>query len=273
MLRIRAIPCLLLRNRRLVKTVRFGNARYVGDPVNAIKIFNEKEVDEIIVLDIGATAAGRAPDFELIGQLTDECFMPLCYGGGITNRDQAKRLFSLGIEKVAINSVALERPSVIEEIASEVGSQSVVVSIDVKRGLLGRYNVRTHSGSRKTDWHPVEYARMVERRGAGEILLTAIDRDGTWNGYDVELTARVCDAVSIPVIASGGAGSVADFGTVVTHGGASAVAAGSMAVYQGKGLGVLIGFPSHHDVERAVEQDSGAHSANHVAATRIAKTT
>jgi cyclase len=241
--RTRVIPCLLLRDRGLVKTVRFADARYVGDPINAVRIFNDKEVDEMAFLDIGATPAGTGPDFDLLGDIASEAFMPFAYGGGITTLEQAKRLFALGVEKVVLNSAAAERPALISEIAQLSGSSSVVVSIDVKRSLLGRCSVWTRAGRYDLKRDPAEYAADIERLGAGEILLTAIDRDGTQSGYDIELIRRVSDAVSIPVIAAGGAGELAHFRAAVAHG-ASAVAAGSMFVFHGRHRAVLITYPS-----------------------------
>ena len=204
MLRPRIAPCLLVRNGGLVKTVNFGNSKYVGDPINAVKIFNEKEVDELVFVDITATREKRRPDFERIREIAGECFMPLCYGGGVRSMDDAKQVIGCGVEKVAINSYAVENPEFVREAASELASSTIVVSIDVKRDFLGKYHVHTHGGKKSTDWHPVEFAILMERMGAGEILLTSIDRDGTQKGYDLELIKSVADAVSIPVIACGG---------------------------------------------------------------------
>jgi len=247
------MPCLLVKDDRLVKTVRFRNPGYVGDPVNAIKIYNEKEVDELILLDISATPQGREPNFELVETVANECFMPLCYGGGVSEVEHARRLFGIGVEKVAINSRAADDERLIGQCAALFGSQSIVVSIDYKKTWRGKRLVHTQSGRKKTSHDPVEYARRMEQAGAGELLLTSIDRDGTWSGYDVELIRAVTDAVNLPVIACGGAGSVADFGEAVSAGGASAVAAGSMVVYSGQGLGVLIKFPTREELECALK--------------------
>jgi len=252
MLKTRVMPCLLSKNGRLVKTVKFKNPAYVGDPVNAIKIYNEKEVDELILVDITATIEERKPSLELISEIADECFMPLTYGGGIRNVDDMKRIFGLGIEKIAVNSYAAENPSFITQAAALFGSQSVVVSIDAKKNWLGRYTVFTHGGRKDIKRDPLAYAREMEQMGAGEILLNAIDRDGTMEGYDLDLIKMVAGAIGIPVIACGGAGSVDDFGKAVKTGGASAVAAGSMVVYQGKNRGVLINFPTREDLERVL---------------------
>ncbi|MHC4986306.1 MAG: AglZ/HisF2 family acetamidino modification protein [Planctomycetota bacterium] len=249
MLWTRVMPCLLVQGGRLVKTVKFRNPAYVGDPVNAIKIFNEKEVDELILVDITATIERRRPNFQLLSEVAGECFMPLAYGGGIHDVEDIRRIFNLGIEKVAINSYAAENESFIREAADLFGSQSIVLSMDVKRPRWEKAVVCTEGGRNRTKLDPVTFARRMEAAGAGEILLTSIDRDGTWEGYDVELIGRVTDAVSVPVIACGGAGSVRDFELAVKKGNASAVAAGSMVVYQGKGLGVLINFPSADELK------------------------
>jgi imidazole glycerol-phosphate synthase subunit HisF len=245
----RVIPCLLLRGNGLVKTVRFKDPTYLGDPRNTIKIFNEKEVDELVVLDITATTERREPNFKLISELTSECFMPLGYGGGITNLHQMERLFKLGIEKVIINTYAAAKPIFISEASRVFGSQSVVVSIDVKRSLFGRYGIMVEAGKRKSVFEPVTFAMEMVGLGAGEILLNSIDRDGTMQGYDVELIRRVSSAVSIPVIACGGASRIEDFYSAIQEG-ASAVAAGSMFVFHGKHRAVLITFPKRKDLER-----------------------
>ena len=253
MLKIRVMPCLLVSNGRLVKTVRFRNPAYVGDPVNAIKIYNEKEVDELILLDITATVEGRKPDFSFLSEVADECFMPLAYGGGICDIDDISRIFSLGIEKVAINSYALENPSFVEKAAAVFGSQSILLSMDVKKNLFGKYRVYGRGGRNGTDHEPAAWAARMERIGAGEILLNSIDQDGTMEGYDTTLIRKVTEAVAVPVIACGGAGRIQDFKMAVEEGGASAVAAGSMVVYQGKNKGVLINFPSRDDLKNTLD--------------------
>jgi cyclase len=249
MLKVRVMPCLLLKGWGLVKTVRFDNPSYVGDPINTVRIYNEKEVDELIFLDITATPRGAKPPFEIISEIASECFMPFTYGGGVNNIEDAKTIFSLGAEKVALNTFAHANPGFIRQLADRFGSQSIVVSIDVRKTLLGKYHVCTHGGKKDLKIDPVSAAQAMEQAGCGEILLTSIDRDGTWAGYDTELTRRVSSAVSVPVIACGGAGCVDDFVKAVKLGGASAVAAGSMVVYQGKGRGVLINFPSKADLK------------------------
>jgi len=243
MLRTRVIPALLLRDASLVKTVRFGRYTYVGDPCNTVRIFNELEVDEIVLLDIAATREQRAPNLALLADIADECFMPLGYGGGIRRFSDAQSILRLGFEKVIVNTYAAENPSFITELADHFGSQAVIVSIDVRRDLWGRDRVYSRCGTRNTHRGPVDWARQVEALGAGEILLTSIRREGTWMGFDLALVKAVTDAVRIPVIAHGGAGSLEDVTQVVERAGASAVALGSMVVFQKKGCGVLVNFP------------------------------
>ncbi|WP_330115219.1 AglZ/HisF2 family acetamidino modification protein [Pseudomonas sp. JS3066] len=245
MYRSRIIPCLLLQDRGLVKTHKFKNPVYVGDPVNAIKIFNDKEVDELVLLDIKASELGREPDYELIAEVAGECFMPICYGGGIRSLEQARRIFSSGVEKIALNSAALQDVKLISQIAAVYGSQSVVVAIDCKKSLFGKYHVMSHSASKDMKIVPAEWARTVEAAGAGEIFLNSIDRDGTMRGYDLELIESVTHSVSIPVVACGGAGSLADLAEPINKAGASAVAAGSLFVFHGKHKAVLINYPTH----------------------------
>ena len=249
MLRTRVIPALLLRNESLVKTVRFGKFTYVGDPCNTVRIFNELEVDELLFLDITATREGRSPNLKVLADIAKECFMPLGYGGGIRSLDHAKAVFEIGFEKVAINSCAVENTSLISEIARQYGSQAVIVSIDVKTGFWGKPTVRTLAGRLNTGLDPVEWAKKVERIGAGEILLTSMDREGTWSGFDLDLVKKVTSAVSIPVIAHGGAGCLEDIGKVVQEGGASAVAIGSMVVFQKQNMGILVNFPAADDLQ------------------------
>jgi imidazole glycerol-phosphate synthase subunit HisF len=252
-LRTRVIPVLLLRDESLVKTVRFGKFSYVGDPCNTVRIFNELEVDELIFLDITASREGRGPNLKLLADIADECFMPLGYGGGVKSLAQAKSVFDIGFEKICINTAAIDHPELLTELARQYGSQAVVASMDVKSGLLGRATVRTLSGRRNTRRDPVSWAVEVERRGAGEILLTSIDREGSWEGFDLDLVSRVADAVSIPVIAHGGAGSVEDIGSVVKQARASAVALGSLVVFQRKSMGVLVNFPDAKQLEAVLE--------------------
>lgn len=252
MLRTRVIPCLLLRNSGLVKTIKFKNPSYVGDPINTVRIYNEKEVDELIFLDITATPERKEPQFKLVSEIAVECFMPFAYGGGIRCLEDIRRVFSLGAEKITLNSYPIEDPDFIRQAVDQFGSQSIVVSIDVRKRFWGKYEVYTNGGRRATGLDPVQYAQRVERLGAGEILLTSIDRDGTFEGYDIELVKQVTSKVKIPVIVCGGAGKIEDFGEAVKKGGASAVAAGSMVVYQGKHRAVLINFPSREELDRVV---------------------
>ena len=249
MLKTRIIPALLLKNESLVKTVKFKNSSYIGDPINTVRIFNELEVDELTFLDITATNEHREPNYKILAEIANECFMPLAYGGGIKTLDQAKKIFSIGFEKIVLNSSPVLNINIISEIASYFGNQAIIGSIDVKKTLWGRYEVVSHSGARKTKMDPVGWAVNLENAGVGEILLTSIDREGTWSGFDIELVKKVTDAVSIPVIAHGGAGTIDHIGEVVKQGNASAVALGSMVVYQQKDMGVLVNFPDKIKLE------------------------
>ena len=244
----RVIPCLLLRGDGLVKTVKFDNPKYVGDPINAVRIFNEKEVDELVFLDITATCEGREPNYNLVEDIASEAFMPLGYGGGINSVDQIQRLISIGVEKVIINNAAVSDPALITKAAQIAGNQSVVVSIDAKRGLNDRHTVFTRGGTVNAKTDPVTCAQHAENAGAGEIFLTAIDRDGVQSGYDIDLIEQVSAAVSIPVVACGGAGELAHLKQAVASG-ASAVAAGSMFVFHGKHRAVLITYPDYSDLQ------------------------
>jgi len=249
MIQTRVIPSLLLKGEGLVKTVNFSNPKYIGDPINAVRIFNEKEVHELVFLDITASIERRSPRFDILSNIASECFMPLGYGGGIRTLEQAKKIFSLGVEKIIINSYAIENPSFIRNLADMVGSQSVVVSIDAKKNFFGKYETYTLSGTTKTVWNPISWAQEAERLGAGEIILNSIDRDGTMKGYDIPLIKNVSGSVNIPVVACGGAGTAKDFSTAVHEGGASAIAAGSMFVYYGKYRAVLINFPDDEELK------------------------
>jgi cyclase len=253
MVSTRLMPCLLMSNGSLVKTVRFKEDSYVGDPVNAVRIFNQKEVDELILLDIHATTQGRGIDYETLDKVVSECFMPICYGGGVRCIEDMRRLYALGIEKVSLSAAAFEVPGLVHAASCEFGAQAVVVTLDVKKGLLGKATVRTHNGARDTKVTPLDAAREFEKQGAGEILLYAIDRDGTWSGFDLKLIETVSRNTTVPVVATGGAGSMQDVKVAVKEAGASAVAIGSMAVFQGKDLGVLIKFPSRKDQDELFE--------------------
>jgi imidazole glycerol-phosphate synthase subunit HisF len=246
---VRVIPVLLIKNGGLVKSVKFKDHRYVGDPINAVRIFNEKEVDELAILDISASAANREPDYVKIEEIASEAFMPVSYGGGITNIEQVAKLFYLGVEKMVINKVAHTNPALIQSIASVYGQQSVVVSIDVKKNFWGKYKVYTDNGKKDTGIDPVSFARQCAVNGAGEILLNSIDKDGTYAGYDTELTEKVSSSVHIPVIVCGGAGTLAHF-RKASDCGASAVAAGSMFVFQRPHNAVLISYPSRTELSK-----------------------
>ncbi len=247
-MRPRVIPCLLLRGRGLVKTVGFKAPRYIGDPINAVRIFNEKDVDELVVLDITASVEDHAPPVNFVRELAAECFMPLAYGGGVQNVSAAESLFAAGVEKVVVNTAAVERPGVIEELSRRFGSQSVVASIDVGRSFWGRERVVIRSGRTATRLSPVDHARAVESRGAGEIFLTSVPRDGTGTGYDLDLIKRVSSAVTVPVVACGGAGRVEHLAEAV-RAGASAAAAGSLFVFSGRRNAVLINYPSPDELD------------------------
>jgi cyclase len=243
MVQPRAIPCLLLQGEGLVKTTRFREPRYVGDPINAVKLFNDLQADELMILDIAAARERREPDFARVADIASEAFMPIGYGGGVRTVDQARRLFTLGIEKVVVTSAAAEDPSLIATLAGEFGSQSIVGGIDVKRDWWRKPRVMAHGGATRTSHEVVAHARQLEANGAGEILLMAIDRDGTREGYDLPLIGDVAAAVGVPVVACGGAGQLAHLAAAV-RAGAAAAAAGSLFVYSGARQAVLINYPS-----------------------------
>ena len=248
MLRPRLIPCLLVQNGGLVKTVNFSNPKYVGDPINAVRIFNEKEVDELIVLDIDATIKRDEPDYQLISHLASECRMPLCYGGGVQTVTQIEKIISLGVEKVAISSAVIENVKLIPNAATRVGSQSLVVVIDVRKtGLLRRHEVVTHNGSRRTGLNPVVFASYMAQLGAGEIVINSVDRDGEMKGYDLDLVENVRKQINLPLTVLGGAGSLEDLRELVERFGLIGAAAGSLFVFKGKYRAVLINYPSLDD--------------------------
>ena len=251
MLRSRVIPCLLVKNRGLVKTVQFSQPKYVGDPINAVKIFNEKESDELMLLDIDATVEGREPDYKMIKNLAAECRMPLCYGGGVSTVDQFKKIIGLGVEKVAISAAAINNSELITRAAELFGSQSVVVVLDVKKKLIGnKYNIYTNNGTRKMKLIFTEFVSKIETLGAGEIVINSIDRDGKMQGYDLELINQVREIVSIPVTALGGAGSMKHITELVERFGIIGAAAGSLFVFKGKYRAVLISYPSQIDKDK-----------------------
>ncbi|MBA4056514.1 MAG: imidazole glycerol phosphate synthase subunit HisF [Marivirga sp.] len=257
MLRPRIIPCLLVHNKGLVKTVNFKNPKYVGDPINAVKIFNEKEVDELIVLDIDATAQNREPDFTMIRNLAAECRMPLCYGGGVKTVKQAKEIINLGAEKVALSSAAIENPRLVSDIAEAVGQQSVIVVIDVKKkGLLGKYEVFTHNGTKASGKSPREFSQELEKLGVGEIVVNSIDNDGVMKGYDVKLIQSIRDAIDVPMTVLGGAGNLSDIKEIISRFGIIGVAAGSLFVFKGVYKAVLINYPRRSEILELLNQAS-----------------
>lgn len=249
MLRVRVIPTLLLRNSGLVKGTKFKQHKYVGDPINAVKIFNEKEVDELVFLDISASENKKGPNLTLVEDIASEAFIPFAYGGGISHMTEIDKLFRLGVEKVVLNSSAFRNPELITEAAKAYGSQSIVVSIDVRKSLFGKYEVFIDSAKTNTKLNPVDFARKVQALGAGEIILCAIDREGTGKGYDCQLLKQVVDAVNIPVVASGGAGVLEHFVEAVDKSGVAAVSAGDMFTFHGKHKAVLITYPKYEELK------------------------
>lgn len=242
MLRSRVIPCLLIHNKGLVKTTNFMSPKYIGDPINAVKIFNEKEVDEIMILDIDATVNGTEPNYSLIEKLANECRMPLCYGGGINSVAQASKIIELGVEKVALSSAIIKNTKLISSIAKIIGSQSVVAVIDVKKKTFGGYSVFTNNGKKKTDDNLVKLLKKIEDCGAGEIVINSIDHDGAMKGYDLKLVKEVRDIVSIPITALGGAGSKDHIFELVNQFKIIGAAAGSLFVFKGIYKAVLINY-------------------------------
>ena len=256
MLYPRIIPCLLVKDKGLVKTVNFINPKYVGDPINAVRIFNEKEVDELIVLDIDATHEKREPDYKMIEHLAAECRMPLCYGGGITTCDQVLRIIQLGVEKVAISSAAIENPDLIAEAAECVGNQSVVVVLDVKKSFLGgKYEIYTHNGSKNTGKYPADFALQVQKLGAGEIVINSIDNDGLMKGYDLDLVEIVRKSINVPLTVLGGAGSLHDIGQLIEKYGTIGAAAGSLFVFKGVYRAVLINYPNRAEKDALIKEN------------------
>ncbi len=243
MLRTRIIPVLLMRNKGLVKTVKFGEGKYIGDPINAVKIFNDKEVDEIVILDIDASKENRKPNFNVIKELASECFMPLAYGGGISDLEDIRQLFSLGVEKVILNSAVLNNLSLLTEASQIYGDQSIVLCVDVAKNIWGKYQVHSHKGTKNLPADIVTYVQQAAKAGAGEVILQSVERDGTMSGYDFKLIERVAKSIDIPLVACGGAGALSDLKKGFDAG-ASALAAGSLFVYHGPHKAVLINFPT-----------------------------
>lgn len=253
MVRVRVIPILLLNNGGLYKTEKFNKPKYVGDPINAVKIFNDKEVDELIFFDISASKKSIQPSFEVIKEIATECFMPLCYGGGVSDTETMKEILKIGVEKISINTAAVRKPHLIREASSYFGSSTIVVSIDVKKNILGKYSVYINGGEEKTQLDPVTWAKKVEELGAGEILINSIDKDGTLQGYDHTLIKQVANSVNIPVVAVGGASGIMDFKQAIHEDNASAVAAGAYFVFQGKHRAVLITYPTQKEIIELVK--------------------
>lgn len=255
MQRTRIIPTLLLQDSGLVKTIKFKNPKYVGDPINAVRIFNEKEVDELVLLDIKATIEKAEPNFKEIEEIVSEAFMPIGYGGGINKMEHIEKLFRIGIEKIILNSAAFTNEKLIQEASSVYGSQSIVVSIDVKKDLWGAYNVYTQSGSKKVKENLIDLVKKFQHLGAGEIIINSIDKDGTMTGFDVALIEKVSKELDIPVIASGGAGGIKDIVAAINFG-ASAVACGSMFIYQGIHRAVLLSYITSESVENELKRNN-----------------
>lgn len=268
MLRPRITPCLLVHNGGLVKTTQFGTPKYVGDPINAVKIFNEKQADELIVLDIDATTLGQEPNYRLIAQFAAECRMPLCYGGGVRAVDQVGRIIGLGVEKVAVSAAAMERPGIVSDMVTAVGGQSVVVVFDVKPARQGGYEIWTHNGTRRVSRDFVTALKEAEALGAGEIVINAIDRDGMMKGYDLALARLVRESVGLPLTILGGAGSLAHIQELLAECGVIAAAAGSLFVFKGPYRAVLINYPSmeqRDQVLRTLAESGGGRASGGLA--------
>jgi len=248
----RVIPVLLLIGNGVYKTKNFENPQYIGDPINAVKIFNEKEVDELIIIDIKATIESKKINYDLINDIASEAFMPICYGGGINSIEQITKLLKIGIEKVSINNEALDNIDFINTAVKDFGSSTIVGSIDIRKNLFGKNLVYRNRGSKNTGLDPVEFARYLEKNGVGELLITSINQEGTLSGYDINMLKKIIEQVKIPVIANGGAGSLEDMRKALVEAKASAVAAGSLFVYYGKHSAVLINYPDRLMIEKLV---------------------
>ena len=255
MLRPRIIPCLLIHKNGLTKTINFSQHKYLGDPLNAIRIFNEKEADELFVADIDATAYGREPDYMLIEKLASECRMPFCYAGGIKTVEQAERIINLGVEKIGISSAAIENPNLITEISQRLGNQSVVVVFDVKKvGLFKSYEIFTHNGMQSSGLNPIEFSKKIEKLGAGEILINSIDCDGIMNGYDLELVKNIRKSINLPLSVLGGAGSYEHIKALIKMNGVIGACVGSFFVFKGKYKAVLIQYPSRAEKDTILSE-------------------
>lgn len=251
MLRPRIIPCLLVHNKGLVKSIQFNNYKYVGDPINAVRIFNEKDADELMLLDIDSSVNKSEPDFNIIQKIASECRMPLCYGGGIKTVEHAQKIFSLGVEKIALSSVLVNNPELVTKIASMVGSQSVVVVLDIKKTIKG-YELFTHNGRIATGINPTEFVKKMEYFGAGEIVINSIDNDGMMKGYDNILIDLIRNSTSLPLTVLGGAGSLNDIGNLIQNYGIIGASAGSLFVFKGVYKAVLINYPSISDKDNLI---------------------
>ena len=260
MLRPRIIPCLLISGGGLVKTIQFSNPKYVGDPLNAVRIFNEKQVDELMVLDIDATAQQREPNYGLIRQLATECRMPLCYGGGISTPEQIEKSVSLGVEKVAICSSIIKNDSLITKASNRVGRQSIVAVLDIKkRGILGRLEVMSQNATIPSSIDPIQMAKRVVMQGAGEIVINNVDRDGVMKGYDLDLISKIRAAVTVPLSAMGGAGSLQDIGRLIQSIGICGAVAGSLFVFKGAYRAVLINYPRLAEKDELINSSMSAY--------------
>jgi cyclase len=253
MIEKRLIPCLLLHKGGLYKTEKFKKPTYIGDPINAIKIFNEKEVDELMFLDIDASFLGNEPPYRMIEDIAGECFMPLCYGGGVKNVQQMKKIFSIGVEKISISSQAVLNPAIVSEAANIFGKQSVIVSVDIKKDFWGKKKIYIYNGKKNTNLHPIEFIRHLENMGAGEIVVNSIDHDGVMNGFDIDLLKDIKDVIKVPVIALGGAGNLNHIKEVFEKSNVDAVACGSLFVYKGPLKGVLINYPTNQKIKELLE--------------------
>ncbi len=251
MLRYRIIPTLLLHDKGLYKTVKYSikKGKYIGDPINAIKIFNEKGVDELIFLDIDASKEKRGPDFQMLRNIATECFMPVGYGGGITTMEQIKQIFQIGIEKVILNSVLLEDLSLLKNASKDFGVQSIVAAVDIKKNLFGKYKIYNSAKQKNSDLDIKKYLQSLEKNGAGEIYISSVDKDGTFEGYDIELMKDISKDIKVPVIINGGAKDISDFSRAIKECGVSAVSAGSMFVFNGPHKAVLITYPEYEKLE------------------------
>ena len=248
----RVIPVLLLMDNGLYKTKQFNNPIYIGDPINAVKIFNEKEVDELILLDITSTSENKEIQYDFIKDIVSEAFMPICYGGGVKNVNQIKKLLKIGIEKISINSHAVFNPDFIKEASGIYGSSTIVVSLDIRKSKFGKYSVYTERGKRSSGLDPIKFSKYLEKLGVGELLVTSINNEGTMQGYDIILLKKIASQLGIPIIANGGSGKLEHMKKVINDAGVSAVSAGSMFVYYGKHRAVLINYPDRFRIENLI---------------------